>query len=109
MQIFVKSFTGKTMVFDAEPDSTVNNIKSQISDMYGGFLLFPSPEIGSLTSRSTGVGQRIDYQDCSGDNRSHDPLRLIYGGKQLENAKSLCDYGIRHESILHLGKPLHSP
>ncbi|KAN0129524.1 Ubiquitin-related domain containing protein [Lactarius tabidus] len=83
MQIFVKSFTGKTMVFDAEPDSTVNNIKSQISDI-------------------TGVGQRIDYQDCSGDNRSHDPLRLIYGGKQLENAKSLCDYGIRHESILHL-------
>ena len=48
--------------------------------------------MGTLTSRSTGVGQRIDY--CSGDNRSYDPLRLIYGGKELENAKSLSDYNI---------------
>ncbi|KAI9464959.1 ubiquitin, partial [Lactarius psammicola] len=34
-----------------------------------------------------------------------DPLRLIYGGKELENAKSLFDYNIRKESILQLGKP----
>lgn len=76
------------MAFDIEPNSTVNNIKDQIRDI-------------------TGVGQRIHYCSCSGDNRPYDPLRLIYGGKELENEKSLCDYDIRHESILHRVYRLH--
>jgi hypothetical protein len=34
MQIFVKALvTGKVMAFDVEPDTTVNNIKAQTSDM----------------------------------------------------------------------------
>ena len=70
-------------------------------------FFFFLPAIGSLTSRSTGVGQGIDY--CTGNIRSFDPHHLIYRGKELENAKSLGDYDIRHESILHLGKPQHSP
>jgi len=72
---------GKTIALDVVPTSTVNNLKAQISDM-------------------TGAGQRIDY--CNGGNRSYYPLRVLYGGKELEDAKSLCDYNIRQESILYL-------
>jgi hypothetical protein len=63
-----------------------------------------------LTSHSTGVGQRIDY--CSGDKQFYDPILLFYCGERvtrLENAKSLCDHNIRHESILLLSKPQNSP
>ncbi|KAI9443389.1 ubiquitin [Lactarius indigo] len=43
--------------------------------------------------------------DAIRNNRPYDPLRLIYGGKELENKKSLLDYSIGQESVLHLCRP----
>ncbi|KAI9464954.1 the 35-36 Moad insertion mutant of ubiquitin [Lactarius psammicola] len=82
MQMFVKTLTGKTIALDVMPSSTVNDVKAQIDD-----TIHPGR-------------QRLIYDSCN--NRSFDPLRLIYSGKELENAKSLLDYNIRQESILHL-------
>ncbi|KAH8979249.1 the 35-36 Moad insertion mutant of ubiquitin [Lactarius akahatsu] len=82
MQFFVKTLTGKTMALDMMPSSTVNDVKAQIDAI------------------NNPGRQRLVYDSCN--NRSYDPIRLIYGGKELENAKSLLDYSIGQESILHL-------
>ncbi|KAI9429738.1 ubiquitin [Lactarius indigo] len=54
------------------------------------------------SSTVNGVKAQID---AVRNNRSYDPLRLIYCGKELENEKSLLDYSIGQESVLHLGRP----
>ena len=69
MQIFIKAFTGKSMLLNVEPTDHIEDIKTMIQDKEG----IP-----------------------------RDQLRLIYGGKQLEDRNTLQDYSIQIYSTLHL-------
>ena len=69
MQIFVKTFTGKTITLDVESSDSIKNIKSIIKDKV--FIKLQK-------------------------------IILFIDGKQLEDSKTLANYNIQKDSILHL-------
>ena len=73
MKIFVKTQTGKTVItLDVEPEDTIQNVKRKIAGEVG----IPEDQ------------QRLQH--------------IVYAGETLEDQRTLGDYNIRRESILHL-------
>lgn len=68
-QIFVKTFTGRTMTMEMEKNETVESLKQKIFNKEG---------------------------------ISADQQRLIFGGKNLENDRTLSEYNVQKESTVHL-------
>jgi hypothetical protein len=69
MQILVKTFSGKHIIFEVDPNDRIEDIKNKIQEK-----------------------EKIPV----------DQQRLICGGKQLEDGKTLHDYFIHKDSRLHL-------
>ena len=84
MQIFVRFV--KTITLEVEPSDTIDGVKTKIQDKSFMKLLVRFPP---------------------------EQQRLAYGGKQLENDRTLSDYGIQCNSMLFLhpcyGATLRSP
>ena len=75
VQIFVKGLLGmNTITLVVEPSDTIHNVMTKIHDK----ALF-----------NYGV-------------KLHCKQRLMYGGKKLEDERTLSDYNITKESTLHL-------
>jgi large subunit ribosomal protein L40e len=79
MQIFVKTITGETLTLEVESSDTVDIVKAQIQDK-GGIV----------------VTSDIDDR--------HQLPSIVFAGKQLEmeDGRTLADYGVCKESTLHL-------
>lgn len=75
MQIFVKTFNGKTRTIDCDPYDTIGSIKL-------------------LIEKSDGI--------------TKDQQRLIHGGRQLADCRTIVDYNIGPYSTLHLMSRLYS-
>ena len=77
MQIFANSSWGpttKTYTIDAEPSTDIEQLKQLIWDKAAGDAGFHNPEL----------------------------IRVIYAGKQLENGRTLGDYGIGPGSTVYI-------
>ena len=73
MQIFVRTFTEKTIIIEAEPCCSIGHLKELIREKF------------------------TCYQR----------MRLIFGGRSLEEAKTLACYKIQKNSTIHLALSLH--
>eukprot|EP00667_Euglena_gracilis_P028253 EG_transcript_35776 len=72
MQIFVRTVAGGTITLEVDPADTVGAVKAQMQ--------------GKAGVPRTAVEEQ----------------RLIYGGKQLDDALALADYAVPKEATLHL-------
>ena len=73
MQIFVKTLTGKTITLDVAPSDTIESVRQKLQNKAEGEAKLP-----------------LDQQ------------RLTFGGKQLEDGRTILDYNLQKESTLHL-------
>ncbi|KAK1359355.1 hypothetical protein POM88_043829 [Heracleum sosnowskyi] len=76
MQIFVRSFTGKTITLEVESFHTIHNVKEKFRDKVG---IFPEKKCISPENQ-----------------------KFVFAGKQLEDERTLGYYNIQKESTLHL-------
>lgn len=75
MQIFVKLFDGTTIDLVTEPSEAIETVRAKLQEKTG----FPATDA--------------------------DKVRILRGGKQLENGRTLNDYNVRdHATLLLVGR-----
>ena len=81
--------------------STINNILQLVKCPFCIFIKNLSGKISAIPCKSTDTIIIIKEKAEEQIDLPVDEQRLIYGGKQLEDEKTLADYNIKHLSILH--------
>ena len=80
MQIFVKTLSGKTITMKLQPSDTIENVMVKIH-------------------AHSAIKAELDKEK---EDIEPNELRLIFGGKELEDGYILSDYNIQKEGTLHL-------
>lgn len=90
---------------EIEPNASVNNGNSRNSNVPARMQIFVrvfgEKTISLMVKPSdtiSRVKKRIEEKECIPSDRQ----RLIYGGKQFENERTLSDYNVERDSTLHL-------
>ena len=79
-QIFVKNLDGKTITVKLQPSDTIDNAKVKIH---------------AHSAIKAELDKSKEYIEPN-------ELRLIFGGKELEDGYTLADYNIQKEGTLHM-------
>lgn len=98
MQIFVKTLTGKTITIDIESTDTIENLRQKIQDKEG----IPADQQRLVTFYLLILFclHILTLSICPA-------VVQIWAGKQLQDERTLEDYGIQKESTIHLSLRLH--
>ena len=96
MLIYVKTLTGRTLTIECEPSQTIETLKELISKINIPKKIYIR-ENQTQTPKDIINNPKIEY-----DNIPPDQQRLIFLSQQLEDNRTLADYCIQKDSVLHL-------
>ena len=95
MLIYVKTLTGRTLTIECEPSQTIETLKELISKINIPKKIYIR-ENQTQTPKDIINNPKIEY-----DNIPPDQQRLIFLSQQLEDNRTLADYCIQKDSVLH--------
>ena len=96
MQVEVKVFDGRIICIDVEPFNTVYELKEKIND-HG----IPQKVYMRVKKNQT-PKDILENPTTKYFSLRPEEQRLIWGGKQLEDNRTLKDYNMKHSTLIHL-------
>ncbi|KAM0890547.1 hypothetical protein ACQ4PT_026972 [Festuca glaucescens] len=109
MKIFVKTLAGKTIIVKVDPSDTINVVKAKIQDqerlLFGGeelddrqiFVKGLTGKTSTLRVEELDTVESVKAMIQEVENAPVSEQRLMFGGGQMQDSRTLKDYGITKE------------